>query len=430
MSDERVIRVEVSAVVLAAIVILVLMCLASSASGDSNRSDRLRMADSLWGEDLDYFARELPRRHKNLFFNLPESEFYSMISELRGRIPTLSDYEIVVSLMEILAGIGDSHTLLGLGSAGVFSRLPVRMEWYSDGLYVVGTAPGLQGMLGRRVVGIGGRSIEEINRLVATVIPHDNDAQIKTDGPRYMAVPEVLSALGIADDPDSVSFDIESVGEIIVASVAFDEKIPWTSVSDSLGCDLPLHMRNPDRYYWFDYLEDTRVLYLHYGSCREMEERPFRGFADEVLDLIDSRPVEKLVFDLRHNGGGNSALAGHLISDIKARPSVNRSGHLFVVVGRKTFSSAILNALALMKGSHALVVGEETGGKPNHYGEVRFFLLPNSGVPVQYSTKYFATYPEDLPSISPDIDIQASFADLLSCRDPVLEAILEYEAGP
>ena len=161
-----------------------------------------------------------------------------------------------------------------------------------------------------------------------------------------------------------------------------------------------------------------------------MEDLPFQAFTDQVLGILDSRPVDKLVFDLRHNGGGNSALARSLISGITTRLSVSRSGHLFVVVGRETFSSAILNTLEFMDRSHALLVGEATGGKPNHYGEVKFFLLPNSMIPIQYSTKYFASYPEDLPSIYPDIDVQASFRDLLSCRDPVLEAILDYDEAP
>ena len=427
MFDRCKIRTGITVAALAALVVLVLLCPAPAVSDAGSRGGRPRMTDSLWLEDLDYFARELPECHKNLFFKISREEFSSMVSRLEDRVPDLSDYEIAVSLMRILAEIGDSHTVLGVGFSGVFSRLPVRMEWYSDGLYVVGTTPGLRYMLGRRILGIEGRSIDEVNRLVATLIPYDNDAQIMTDGPRHMAVPEILSALSIAGNPDTVVFDIEALGEARVAAVAFSERIPWVSASDSLGCDLPLHMRNPEKYYWFTYLEDSRVLYLNYRSCREMEGLPFQSFTDEVLGVIDSRPVDKLVLDLRHNGGGNSALAGPLISGIKARASVDGSMHLFVVVGRKTFSSAILNALELMDGGHALLVGEETGGKPNHFGEVKVLQLPNSRFPIQYSTKYFATYPKDLPSIHPDIDVQASFEDLLSCRDPVLEAILDYE---
>jgi hypothetical protein len=79
-----------------------------------------------------------------------------------------------------------------------------------------------------------------------------------------------------------------------------------------------------------------------------------------------------------------------------------------------------------MKGGNAILVGEPTGGKPNSYGEVRFLTLFNSMMTVQYSTKYFSLYPEDLPSIYPDVYAEPSFADFIECRDAALEAILEW----
>ena len=39
--------------------------------------------------------------------------------------------------------------------------------------------------------------------------------------------------------------------------------------------------------------------------------------------------------------------------------------------------------------TEAIFIGEPTGGRPNHFGEVKSFNLPNSGLSVRYSTKYF-----------------------------------------
>jgi hypothetical protein len=194
-----------------------------------------------------------------------------------------------------------------------------------------------------------------------------------------------------------------------------------------MDCTLPLCLRHRDLHYWFTYLDETGLLYIKYNSCREMEGKPFASFADEVLGYIDNHPVQRLVFDLRHNRGGSSALARGLISGIKDRAGINRKGRLFVVVGRETFSSAILNALELTGDGNATLAGEATGGKPNHYGEVRFFKLPNSMLSVQYSTKDFSLWPDDVASLYPDLYAEPTFADLLACRDPVLEAILAYE---
>src|SRR5262245_49539157 len=63
-----------------------------------------------WREDLRYFARELPKRHKNAFHFSPFARFERALAEVDAAIPTLDPHQIVVRLMEITAAIGDGHT--------------------------------------------------------------------------------------------------------------------------------------------------------------------------------------------------------------------------------------------------------------------------------------------------------------------------------
>ena len=65
--------------------------------------------------------------------------------------------------------------------------------------------------------------------------------------------------------------------------------------------------------------------------------------------------------------------------------------------------------------TNAVFVGEETGGKPNHFGEVKSFQLPSSKLPVSYSTKYFKRTDENMNTITPDVKIELSFSDLKNC---------------
>jgi len=419
-----------SALVAAAIATVASLYSPPCSYGGIEHDATFQMADSLWIEDLDYLTRELPARHKNLFFSLPEEDFYRMVDDLRSTIPTLTDYEIVVGIMEILAEVGDPHTVAGITHTNFFSRLPLVMEWYADGLFVVETSPEEASVLGRRVRSMGGHPVEEVHRQISRVIPGRNQALLKQRGPQYMVFPEIMAALGIIENPHTLVFDFDSLGEYPVRAIPFSEKTRRITVLDTLKCGLPLYLKHPDQYYWFTYVDRSSLLYIQYDSCTEMKHKPFAQFTEEVLAAIDSLPVEKLVFDMRSNGGGNSSLAGPLISAIKARPEVNRKGRLFIIIGRETFSSAILNTLEFMEGGSAILVGEPTGGKPNGYGEVRFFILPHSMIPIQYSTKYFRLCPGDPPTVSPDIEVDVSFEDLVSCRDPALEAILKYEAAP
>ena len=94
------------------------------------------------------------------------------------------------------------------------------------------------------------------------------------------------------------------------------------------------------------------------------------------------------------------------------------------MIGRRTFSSAILNAIDLKKQTPAIFAGEPTGGKPNHYGEVQMFRLPQSGLMVTYSVKYFRVIEDDPDSLVPDLLIEPRISDYLNKADPVLETVL------
>ena len=96
---------------------------------------------------------------------------------------------------------------------------------------------------------------------------------------------------------------------------------------------------------------------------------------------------------------------------------------VFVIIGRNTFSSGILNAVDLKKVG-ARLVGEPTGGSPNHFGEVKTLDLPNSRIQVTYSVKYFKVMDEDARSLMPDIPIGVCFSDYLAGRNAAIETAL------
>ena len=70
-----------------------------------------------------------------------------------------------------------------------------------------------------------------------------------------------------------------------------------------------------------------------------------------------------------------------------------------------------------------------TGGMPNSYGEVRTFRLPNAGLSISYSTKYFRMLEEDPPSVEPDVLVELGSEDHFRGQDPVLERALSIELG-
>jgi hypothetical protein len=88
--------------------------------------------------------------------------------------------------------------------------------------------------------------------------------------------------------------------------------------------------------------------------------------------------------------------------------------------------SSLLSSIA----EHSLppysMLGEATGGKPNHYGEISSFILPNSEMTVSYCTKYFETTNGDPDALYPDIALPLYYSDFSQGTDPVMDYIETY----
>ncbi|MGE5631621.1 MAG: hypothetical protein ACM3TR_11065 [Caulobacteraceae bacterium] len=165
-------------------------------------------------------------------------------------------------------------------------------------------------------------------------------------------------------------------------------------------------------------------MYFKYNRCLAMKGRPLKGIFKEMIDLIDSGKVDKLVVNIRDNRGGSSPLLDPFIDEVTER-DINNSNRLFVIVGRATYSSAILNVLHFKNETNATFLGEPTEGKPNHYGEVKSFKLPNTGMWVTYSTKYFTFIKGDPITFMPDRIIEVALQDYMDGKDPVLDALIK-----
>jgi hypothetical protein len=378
-----------------------------------------------WQADLDALAVELPKRHKNLFSRLPAQEFRRQADALRAEIPRLDDDAIVIWLMRLGAAPGDAHTGIGFQPR---RAVPVMTYWFKEGVFVLNTTAEYADLLDARLVAIEGKPLDDVMKLIAGIIPHENQAQVKSKALGYLSSTEILHGLGVIPTAESVRFSvIRPDGRKITRDLrpADTRTRPAWMIGPKKDTEVPLYRRKQALFYWFEYLPDDRALYIKYNSCREMPTKPFADFTREAFAVADAHGTEKLIIDLRNNGGGDSGLFQPFLDEIGRHPAFKTKGGLFVIVGRQTFSSAILNALELRREAGAILAGEPTGGKPNHFGEVQTFRLPNSGLPVSYSTKYFQETGDDPDSIYPDILVETSIADYRTGVDPVLARILK-----
>ena len=150
-----------------------------------------------------------------------------------------------------------------------------------------------------------------------------------------------------------------------------------------------LWTRDPDNYFWFEYLSDRKIVYCQWNQVRDKPGQTVRAFSREHFEFIDSHEVEALVLDIRLNNGGNNFLNKAFIHELIRNKKVNKRGKLFTIIGRRTFSAAMNLASDLENHSEALFVGEPTASRPNFYGEEAGFVLPYSGLAGSISSRYW-----------------------------------------
>ena len=397
------------------------------------------LSKAQWRDDVRYFARELPKRHKNLYHATAKEQFDKAVADLDAAIPSLQDHQIIVKLRQIGATVGDGHT--GVQLPAYFKRYPLTLYWFpphdaktaswgtvGGELRVIAAAKEYEGALGARIIKIGELDIDEVSGRVATCFPskaNENEWFVLNTGPALMVRPEVLHALGVVSDLSRAAFTVQhDDGRAITLEISpVVVPAPVNSVV-ALGLvpvvQPPLSRQRPGEAFWFTALQDKQTAYANFRRYPSLKQN-----ARAFFDFIDRHPAQRVVIDLRQNGGGDFFEGReHLIEPIKKRPAINQKGRLFIAVGRQTFSAAMVNAIDFRKETNAILVGEPIGERPNSYSENDEMTLPNSKLVVSYSTRYYKFVDEDVPAVLPDVHIEQTWADFRAGRDGVIDWVL------
>ncbi len=383
--------------------------------------------DERWRADLDFLVRELPSRHPNLFTRVTREQWLASADDLRSRIADLRDHQVQAGLARLVASGADAHTSMSAIPVSGARNISLRFYWFSNGLFVTHGAPQFARALGKRVVRIGSFPVEEALEMVKPFISHENDQWLKQQSPAYLRSADVLHSAGVIPTNDRVPYTfVDGDGTEFALTIGTGEIaiVPARQLARPLN---PLFERNADLNYWFDYLAEKRALYVKYNRCAESPRLSMAEFTREVIAFIESNPVESLLLDMRNNSGGNSAVIqprASALNQAALRGVLPLARPPFIIIGRQTFSSGMLNALDF-KSQGAALLGEPTGGKPYGYGEVLTFNLPNSGLLVQHSTRLFRIGSPDDPYLRPDVTVPLTSAAYFAERDEFLEAALQ-----
>lgn len=391
--------------------------------------------DAGWRADVRLLGREAHRRAPFP----PSAEFDTAVDTLVGAIPELDDAAIVVELHKLVAMLGDGHASIKLPDdrADLNKFLPVQFYLFDEGVFVTSTAPEYAALLGAHITAIDGRAIADVLAALDPLVCRDNDWTPKARLPGLLRRVPLLHALGLTGAPDELTLTAADGTETSLTAEArqdwaSDELTAWPGwlfLPETVGGELPLYLRNCGACYWYEYLAEHRTVYFQFNAVRDDPDESFADFLQRLFDFVDGANVDRLVVDLRWNGGGNTFLVQPLIHGLIRRPRINRPGGLFVITGRQTFSAAQNTTTFLEEHTHAIFVGEPSGSGPVFVGETIPFTLPYSGIRANISDLYWQTgWPMDERTwIPPEIFAPPTFAAFRANRDDALEAILSCQ---
>jgi len=403
-------------------------------------------------QDLNFLTTQLPKLHASFFFQLNPADYNAAAGQLGNQVSTLSDAQFYVGLAQLVAMAGDAHTYLSLSNSAAaklgFLSFPLQFRWLDDGVFVTGAADTYSRALGAQLVQVGDFSIDEAVKRLATVIPHENDQWLHYQAQMYLRQQQVLQGLNLVPATATTALGFrDRAGTEFTLNVG-TESAPIVPATSANQASLPAYLQSPGLNYWYTYSAATRLLYFKYNQCADMPGNPFQAFTAALLSALDANPVDSLVFDFRGNTGGDAnlivPLGLGLLQRLPALAANSRFG-VFVAIDKGTFSSGMDNAMQFKEpippelgvppgvdfSRFVHVVGEPTGGKPEHYGNVKPFTLPASQLSGQYSTQFFAL-PDGIragPSFAPDVAVPLLSADYFAWHDPVLAAILARWPG-
>ncbi len=416
-----------------------------------------------WEQDLAHVrARFL--RYDRSYSALDRARAFQLLDRLEAEVADLDDPRIIAGIARIAATADNAHTRFYLlRNRTALRRVPIRLWWFDDGLFVIRATERYPGIIGCRVEGIGGQPATTVRSAVSGMFA-GNESWRDYKSTYFMTAPAALTGVGVGEDPTSTRFDLscEDGPHVVTAKaeplVRLDEPTEnWRNLSPAWRGELdllppeegewiaplrgvvtPLYLSYPERNYWMEVLPRERTVYVHYARSQNAADgESIEAFADRVIETLDRPEFEAVIVDLRFNTGGDVGAAESFFERLVAHPDLVGGGRLAVIVGQATFSAGLFHAAQLRASGLATLVGREPGDRLDYWSEGGNLVLPNSGYTLHFANGYhsYSGRPDpsvekifrslSVESLAPDIEIRMTAEAYRSGDDPLLDAALE-----
>jgi hypothetical protein len=391
------------------------------------------LTDVQWRDDLVAMRQAMQRTHKDLFHTVTPHDLDVAFQKLAADVPELDDDQITVRIQQIGALVHDAHSGVNVMFQPGHAIVPLAFARYADGVFVRRAPPELARAVGARLVRVGDVPWQDALARIDTIVDRDpgNDGPLMAPLPTlYLADPRALHGLGLSATNATATYTFERPG---------GEAFAITLAPSVAPIDVMFHGGGAS---WLDaraqsgpfqtapivltYLPEARAIYMQFDLVAQPSDGGMAGLVTRLATMIDQHDPQRLVIDVRRNGGGDNTILRPLVRALICSKLDHRGG-LFVLVGPVTYSAAqtFVNRVELW--TDAIFVGEPTGNNVNFFADVTRTVLPHSHLRVEMSHLWWQDEdPRDRRTATfPEIAIPpGSFADYVAGRDAALDYAL------
>src|SRR5215204_2819640 len=406
-----------------------------------NVSSPAKLTAADWQSDLKFLQQTVHKDYSFLFKKVKVEEFNAAVDKLYNAIPSMKEHEVLAGFATIVSLFKYGHTNIGWRESPVkYHVAPVNFYWFSDGIYAEGADKKYAMIVGAKLLKVEGVAVEKALAAIKPLVPAENDEYFKAYGLDFLTIPEVLHAQKVSKElKTTLTYTFEKDGKPFDQTMTAIEtfRLPrqygyakpgadWISAREQSAT--PNYLKNLDNIYYYEYLPASKTVYVRQSQIQDDKTEAIPAFYKKVFDFIEKNDVERLVLDVRLNGGGNNYKNKPVVTGIIESKKINQPGKLFVIIGRRTFSACQNLVNELSNYTNAVFVGEPTSENINFYGDNRRIELPKTKLPVFLSFAWWQDKPqwENGPWLAPQLAVEMSFDEYKTNKDPVLEACLKF----
>jgi len=384
---------------------------------------------SIYEEDALYLVETIEATHPCFILDdIPEGYEAAKEEYLNAAKEVKDEEKFYKITSKYCVSLKDTHTVLHMNSARDSIHI-LQVLWYFDGekLYLCdeNNVP-----MDVEVLKIGDLDVQKVFDTIDTYRVLENENSRKKAYRTLSRQDYILEYAGMKVDtekPVTLTFDDGSTLDVKwkeeIISVSSDS---WQEDKDTIS---------------YEMMGD--VFYIDHDAC-SVNDPALESTCNALREAIDAG-VSKVIYDVRGNPGGDSACESIIramdmiapsfgvvtrfsdllketrpymitkrnadletwVSSANTNSLANEDVELIVLSDETTASAAMQLCVWVQDGKLGRVIGQGSGNKPNHYGNVLHFTLPNLGWKGHISTTQW-TRPDasaDPNQFQPDVEV-------------------------